>query len=348
MGSLFPWSAAVVVVMALAFLTAAGAQEVAGFARNLRDFPNADGKPPDGLDNGVDDTAAMRAALAAGPGVVRIGPGHYRLGDVTIPADVTVKGTGRGTVIHKGGATTIFRQDKGNGWILRDMVLDGGAEGDWKERKDLGETGVLVASSIGWEISGLVVRNVSGAGVQMKWAYSSSPWKTNGTIMNVQAMGSYVGLRFDERSEYINASALGCWENVIGCVIHGGNIKITNSNFNSNLTGIFIEDKDNGSHGSITNCLVNHNVEYSLRCASVVNGMSVDACCFFSGTMLIENCQGVSVTSGIISCPVKVAGKGVNRIAGNYVISGSLTRQSPESAIVQDNFTAGGPWEMNQ
>ena len=348
MSSVFPWSMAVVVVIALAVLSSAGAQEVPAFARNLRDFPNADGKPPDGLDNGADDTGAMRAALGAGPGVVRIGPGHYRFGDVTIPAGVTVKGAGRGTVIHKSDAETIFRQDKSNNWILRDMVLDGGAEGDWKERKDLGETCILVKSSIEWEISGIVVRSVSGAGIQMTGVYSSSPWKTNGTILNVQATGSYAGVRFDERAEYINASALGCWENVIGLVIHGGNIKVTNSNFNSNLTGVLIEDKSNGSHGSITNCLVNHNLEYSLRCRNVTNGMPVDACCFFGGTMLIEDCVGVSVTSGIISCPVKITGKGVNRIAGNYVISGSLTLQSPESAIVQDNFTSAGPWDMNR
>jgi len=348
MGSVFPWSVTVVVVMALAVLASAGAQQAPAFARNLRDFPNADGEPPDGLDNGVDDTVAMRAALDAGPGVVRIGPGHYRFGDVTIPAEVTVVGAGRGTVVHKSGAKTIFRQDKGNGWILRDMVLDGGAEGDWKERQDLGESGILAKSSTEWEISGVVVRNVSGAGIQMTSVYSSGPWKTNGTIMNVQATGNYAGVRFDERAEYINVSALGCWENVVGLVIHGGNIKVTNSNFNSNLTGILIEDKSNGSHGSITNCLVNHNVEYSLRCRNVTNGMPVDACCFFGGTMLIENCKGVSVTSGIISCPVKVTGKSVNRIADNYVISGSLTLESPESTIVQDNFTAAGAWDMNR
>jgi len=343
MSSVFPCSMAVVVVMALALVSSAGAQETPAFARDLRDFPNADDKPPDGQDNGADDTAAMRAALDAGPGLVRIGPGHYRFGDVTIPAGVTVQGAGRGTVIHKTGADTIFRQDKGNGWILRDLVLDGGAEGDWKERKDLGEAGILVKSSIEWEISGIVVRNVSGAGIQMTWVYTSSPWKTNGTILNVQATGSYAGIRFDERAEYINASALGCWDNVIGLVIHGGNIKVTNSNFNSNRTGVLIEDKDNGSHGSITNCLVNHNLEYSLRCRNVTNGMPVDACCFFDGTMLIEDSTGVSVTSGIISCPVKVTGKGVNRIAGNYVIPKDRAFDVSDSTIVQDNFSAEGP-----
>ena len=348
MGSVFPWSVTVVVVMALVLLSAAGAQEAPVFSRNLRDFPNAGGDPPDGLDNDVDDTVAMRAALAAGPGLVRIGPGHYRFGDVTIPAGVTVVGTGRGTVVHKSDAKTIFRQDKNNNWILRDLVFDGGAEGVWKERKDLGESAILVKSSIEWEISGVVVRNVSGAGIQMTGVYSSSPWKTNGTIANVQATGCYAGVRFDERAEYINASALGCWENVIGLVIHGGNVKVTNSNFNSNLTGVLIEDKSNGSHGSITNCLVNHNLKYSLHCRNVTNGMPVNACCFFGGTMLIENCKGVTVTSGIISCPVKVTGKSVNRIADNYIISGSLTLESPESAIVQGNFTADGPWRENE
>jgi len=343
MESAFSWIFLVAIAIAFLSMASAGAQDALAPVRNLTDYPNADGSLPDGLDNGVDDTSAVDAALAVGPGVVRIPAGHFRFADVTIPPDVTLIGAGRGTVIHKGDAATIFRQDTGSRWILRDMVLHGGAEGDWKEREDLGHSGVFVKGSTEWEISGLVVRNTSGAGIRMLWVYSASPWKTNGTVLNVQAVGNYVGIRFDERAEYINASALGCWENVIGCVIHGGNVKITNSNFNSNLTGLLIDDKSNGSHGSITNCLINHNLEYSLVCRNVANGMLIDACCFFDGTMLIEDCVGVSVTSGIISCPVKVTGDRANRIADNYVIPKGRVFDVSPSTIVQNNFTADGP-----
>ena len=346
MESAFSWIFLVAIAVACLSMASAGAEHPPGVVRNLSDYPNADGSPPDGLDNAIDDTPAVAAALAAGPGVVRMPAGHFRFGDVTVPVDVILIGAGRGTVVHKTDADTIFRQESVNNWILRDMVLDGGAEGDWKEREDLGQSAVLVKGAIEWEISGLVVRNVSGAGIQMMGVYSSGPWKTNGTIINVQAFRNYAGLRFDERAEYINASALGCWENVIGCVIHGGNIKVTNSNLNSNLTGLFVEDKSNGSHGSVTNCLINHNVEMSLHCRNVGNGMIIDSCCFFDGTMLIEDCVGVSVTSGIIACPVKVAGDRANRIADNFLIGPSFD-VSP-STIVQNNFASDGPSNVNR
>jgi len=131
-------------------------------------------------------------------------------------------------------------------------------------------------------------------------------------------------------------------------VIHGGNIKVTNSNFNSNLTGMLIEDKDNGSHGSITNCLLNHNYLHSLHCRNAENGMIVNACCFFYATMLIENSKGVNITSSQIGCNVTVAGEGVNRIAGNNLHVGKFTREFSPDTILQDNFTPDRSWERNR
>ncbi len=311
-----------------------------GIARDLRDFTNADGKIPDGLDNEIDDTRAMKSALSVGPGIVRIPPGHFCFGDVEIPSDVLVVGSGRATVVHSNGAEVIFRQEKRNRWILRDMVLDGGAEGDWKQRKDLGQSGISMEHSTEWEISGLVIRNMNGAGVEISFVYSAAPWKNNGTIINVQATGNFAGIRFGKRAEYINSTALGCYENVNGCIIHGGNISITNSNFTSNFTGILMEDKENGSHGSITNCLVNHNLKYAVLCRGVRNGMVINSCCFFGGTLLIQDSEGVNVTSCIIACHVKVTGENTNRIAGNHIRGdkGAFTYEFEPSTIVQDNF----------
>ena len=316
--------------------------------RDVADYRNADGLPPDGVDNGTDETSAVTAALRDGPGCVRIGPGCYRFGDVTVPAGVTFMGSGRATVITSNGAGRILSQENVNEWRVRDMLFDGEASGPWAEREDLGQCGICVKGSVEWEISGVVIRNVSGAGIQLESVYSASPFRSNGTLLNIQATGCYAGIRFDRRAEYINAGTLGCWENEFGCVIHGGNTKITNSNFNSNLTGLFIEDKDNGSHGSISNCLVNHNLQHSLHCRNAANGMLIDGCCFFGGTMDIQDCAGINLTSSIICCPVTVGGVHACRVSGNYVIPRDLAFTFSESTLVQTNFTADGPWEMNR
>src|SRR5262249_34014063 len=60
--------------------------------RLLSAHANDDGSRAEGKDSKQDDTSALRKALAEGPGVVRIGSGFYRWGDVEIPAGVTVVG----------------------------------------------------------------------------------------------------------------------------------------------------------------------------------------------------------------------------------------------------------------
>lgn len=323
-------------------------KHVSEVRRTLRNYTNADGAAPDGLANGSDDTVALQAAMAGGPGVVETGPGFFRCGDVTIPAGVTLVGAGRATVIRSNGAKRIFSQEKVNEWRLRDLTLDGEAEGDWRKRKDESRNGVFVTACGDFEISGIEARNFNGAGVQLTWIYTASPFRTNANLFNIMAVGNYAGIRFDERAEYMNASMLGCHANVFGCVIHAGNVKITNSNFTSNLTGVYIEDKDNGSHGSISNCLINHNERYSLHCREVRNGMVIGDCCFFDGDMLLENCVGVNVSSGILSCSITSAGSGTNRIAGNFVIPEKNGRwEFSEATIVRDNFTRAGPWDQN-
>src|SRR5262249_51452952 len=78
--------------------------------RFLSDYANDDGSRPDGSDGKRDDTTALNKALADGPGVVRLGRGYYRLGDIQIPENVTLQGQGKATVIRSNGASSIFRQ----------------------------------------------------------------------------------------------------------------------------------------------------------------------------------------------------------------------------------------------
>ena len=253
--------------------------------RDLGDYTNADGRPPDGRDNDIDDTPAIRKALADGPGVVRVGPGAYRWGDVAVPTGVTLIGSGPATVVRSSGPKRIFVQDGVSDWGIRELVLDGEAKGDWKERKDAGQAGIFVRACLGYTIVGVTARNFAGAGVQLMHTagLGTNGWCSRANLDRITATGNYVGVRFDERGEYINATNLSCQNNVVGCIIHAGNVKVAASNFCSNLTGIFIEDKDNGSHGAISNCLVNHNHRLALHCRGVGYGMAIDNCCFLRG-----------------------------------------------------------------
>ena len=315
--------------------------------RNLSAYRNDDNRAPDGRDTDVDDTTAMRRALEAGPGVVAIDPGFYRFGEVTIPEGVTVQGAGMGTVLRSSGPKRIFLQSEVFRWAIRDLLFDGEAEGDWQDRQDLGESGVWIWQCKAYEIAGVRFQNFSGAGLHISWNAQPGPggWCDGGNLDRITAEGNTIGVYFDERAEYMNATQLSCYRNGIGCAIHAGNTKIAASNFCCNRTGLYIEDKDNGPHGAISNCLINHNLDLALHCKAVERGMSVDNCCFFCGRLLIEHSCGVNITSGTLSCDVEVRGERVNRIAGNYIIPREYTFNFSPATIVQNNFTDEGPWE---
>jgi hypothetical protein len=314
--------------------------------RLLTDYTNADGRAPNGQDDATDDTAAFRQALAAGPGVVRLGPGFCRLGDVTIPSGVILAGAGQATVLRGNGAGSVISQDGVAGWAIRDLVVDGEAEGDWHDRCDHGRTGIRVNGCLDYEVASVSVRNFDGAGLCISWTAALGPggWNSRSNLTRITASGNWIGIRFEERGEYVNASQLSCQNNVTGCVVYAGNVKLTGRNITSNIDGILVEDKDNGSHGAFSNCLVNHNERHALVCRRARNGMSIDNCCFFAGGILLEDCAGINITSGTISCPVSVTGSAANRIAGNYVIPDQATFQCSPATIVDGNFSAAGPW----
>ena len=190
-----------------------GAQTIANpIARSPADYRNPDGRAPDGLASDADDTAALKAALAEGPGVVFVPAGSYRFGDVTVPAGVTLAGSGRGTEVRLArGANSVFRQNGVSDWRLRDMLLDGGADASaWPTREDLGENGVELRGCTGFELSGLAVHNFSGAGIQIAHT-AASPycrWATAGHMFNIAA-GKAGGT--DARPAGIAADACSLW-----------------------------------------------------------------------------------------------------------------------------------------
>ena len=315
-------------------------------ARQLGDYTNQDGTAPEGEDNDRDDTVALRKALDAGPGIVYVGPGHYRWGNVTVPSGVSVVGARGATVVRSSGPKCIFVQ-KGPEWTIRDLVLDGETAGDWRKRKDDGRSGIFAARCRHFEIVGVTVRNFNGAGIQLTHTAVGTFFDA-GKLERITATGNYVGIRFDERAEYITAAQLSCNHNVAGCVIHAGNISIHNSNFSDNTDGLVIEDKDNGSHGTISGCLMNHNARYALLARDIRNGMTINGCCFFYGSIRLENSVGVQISSGLISCPIEAIGAGSNRIAENYIIPRKWQFRFSPSTIVIDNFTENGSWDKNR
>jgi hypothetical protein len=299
---------------------------------------------------GGDVTAELQTLLDRGPGMVGLGPGEYRCAGLRIPSGVVLCGQGPATVLCRGDGPCVVAQTEVGSWGLRDLAIDGGAAGEWAAREDHGEAGLRVHRCWGYEVTGVAVHSVRGAGIEVAATPLTSgraPFCNGGNLDRVTVQGCHAGVRFGERGEYLNVTALSAYENVTGVVIHAGNVKLAASNVCSNTDGIVIADRENGSHGAIANCLVNHNRRHALWCCGVRSGMTVSNCCFFYGDIVIEDSTGVTIAASEICCNLHTVGGGANAVTGNYVIPhpgicerfdiGSTTR-------LTGNYTADGPW----
>lgn len=313
--------------------------------RWLVEYQNDDGTTPDGQNALRDDSTALQRALDAGPGVVRIGPGTYQINAVSIPSNIELIGSGPSTMLQTRERRPVFNQQGQTGWRLRDVSLKGSTSGDWQKRTDQGAHGIVIDGGWDYEVSGVTIEDFDGAGIQIGHTNNQAAgYAAGGVLTRVTAKENFVGVRFDTRAEYITASHLHCHHNVTGMVVHAGNTNLSNSNIGENIDGLVISDHENGSHGSVTGCLINHNQRYALWANEVRNGMAITNSCFFYGTIKLEKSCGVTISSGLISASISVAGEEFNRISENHIIPLDWTFAVSPSTICEGNYTKAGPW----
>jgi hypothetical protein len=327
-----------------------GDQIPASAERCLLAYLSADGRPPSGLDDSVDDGPAIQAAIAQGPGVIRIPPGFYRWSDVRVPAGVTVIGAADdGRVRACNDHHAIFDQSGVGNWSIRDLVLDGEAQEPWRQRRNLGRVGLNIRCSWAFTATGLTVRDFSGQAVCVSQTrLDNAAFCNGGVIDRLTAVGNAVGVCFEQRGEYVTLTNSHLMRNTTGCIIHAGNVKITQCNIGSNLDGIVIADKENGSHGVIGNCLINHNERYALDCAGVTNGMTINACGIFYGEIRLRDCQGVQIANCQVYCPVKITGDHANGFVDNIITENDFEYAFCEATVVRGNMTSTGDWRLNR
>lgn len=316
------------------------------WARNLSAYKCDDGTTPDGTNKNHDDTSALKAALADGPGMVRINPGYYRFGNVTIPAKVIVVGAGPATIIRSNGEKIIFRQNGVGEWGLKDLLLDGESDKPTYETPDNGKQGLTVNKCHAFTINEVIVCKFEGKAVEFSGTdLAAAAFCNGGTISGLTAYGNYAGLAFSRRAEYMTATQVKSYKNVFGCIINGGNNSIGESHFCENDCGILLKDEDNGSHGSVNSCLINHNRRYAICATNVLNGHNFIGCNIFYGAVELSNCKGIKISSGSLGCPLSVSGEHANQISGNYIVENLLKPCNlGKAVIVKDNFTDKGPW----
>ena len=300
---------------------------------------------PENFASNDDCTPFIRNALADGTGILYIESGIYRLNDVTIPDNIILQGAGANTVLKSAGGMTIFKQNGKSNWSIRDLMIDGEAE---RTPVDLKFTAIDIDNCWGYDISSVSVFRCNGIGIdicQTPLDKDCAAFCNGGNLSKIALHNNFIGIRFDKRAEYISALQLNVYNNVTGCIIHAGNVKISASNFCENIDGILIEDKENGSHGSISNCLINHNKRYAIEARRVLAGMAITGCCFYYGAIKVTDCVGINISNGQISCDVQINGAGENQLVNNFVTPDSWKFKFSYSTLLTGNFSKNGLWK---
>ena len=219
-----------------------------------------------------DDTQAFIKALGTGKAIF-IG------GSVKITSTLNINSCptiyGNGTIITDID-TTLLNINK-EGFVLEGITLK-------HEDKKVSSIGIYVNGKNRIKISNVTI---DGFDIGIKTGRKITPYD-QGIIVNSNIINCNTGLHFMERSEYFTVGNCNINSNEIGLDIIGGNININGCNITSNKTNaIIIGNGDNGGHGVITGCQINHNGEIVLN--NVPNGYTITGNNIFDSNITIQN-----------------------------------------------------------
>lgn len=303
---------------------------------------------PENYSPEMDCTEYFCQALKETKGILHITPGVYLVNDIEIPDDTILEGEGNTTVIKSAGSNTIFRLKGKKGWSIRNLKIEGTIAD--KSPENSGFKAISIESCWSFDIARVSICNCDGIGIDIletPLTKEKAAYCDGGNLSQITLKNNFTGIRFDQHAEYINAIQINAYNNVTGCIIHAGNVKIANSNFCNNYNGMLIKDKPNGSHGSISNCLFNHNENCALKAVDIRYGMAISGCCFYYGKIEFDNCRGVNISNGQISCDIAITGNAKNQIINNYIIPENWNFKIAEPTLLSGNFTDNDTWQPN-
>lgn len=205
------------------------------------------------------------------------------------------------TLIYTGAANAI---EAAYGCTIETLGLKGTAV-DIEISSDTGKNGIYVTGESSDALEGLRIRNCllsSFGGSAIKALNTGYP--TRGFMLDsCRIRNCWAGINLDQKTEYwkiSNVISTGCY---YGIIDNGGNNLISNSGFDSNTVGMWIDDvsgsHSNNTHGSISNCSFNHNTQAALVTTGtganlLESGMVFTGCQFWFSGLNIDHAYGFS------------------------------------------------------
>jgi hypothetical protein len=254
--------------------------------------------------------------------------GTFEAVSLLIPPGVTLSGQGvQRTVIRAAERwKPVFEQENTDGWQIEGLSIVGNDSSSQRENTSYG---IRVNGSRGFKIQNLEASGFSEAAVLIQ---DTRPGETGifegGLIDGVTLHDNGTGLILGRQAEYVVAHNVTVSRNKVGILINGGNNRVTNSSIITNQDGFIIQDITNGSHGLISNSMINHNERFAFQFKGVRNGMLVQGNNVFYGTISIDDSsQGVQLLGNIISSNIEVAGTLPNSVINNVLVNDGEPRR---------------------
>lgn len=282
--------------------------------------------------DGADVTADIAAMLTKSK-VCRLGAGDFYVSGIDMPSGTQLIGSGPATrVILKSDVAEGYAIHPWTNCSIKDLTIAGGSttileapaqrhgilfEGNANGNADQIPTRV--------NIENVYIHGFSGGGITCSNTGYATTACLNAADCYIYNCSAGINIPYwAEFNRFTNVHVSGCW---YGAINNGGNNMFVNCGFSSNKMGMLQDNtgnkSPNNSHGSAVGCVFNHsgsNTGYGIKMINCANGFVFDGCQIFYSKILLDECQGVVVSStnfGHSNCDIEVNGGGAILFSGN-------------------------------
>lgn len=310
-------------------------------------------------ETGKTDMTGAIMSMLNDTGYCHLGEGiFYVSGSINMPADSTLVGCGRNTIIRLLQSTSsgyCIKMEAGNtisnvlisgAYSTLNVSTQGSRCGILFQANDDGQEGSTSYSTKFCMLNNTWIENFSDSGIK---CHNTSRSVNRGIYAtNTYIATCFVGLNIDYRSEFHKFVNLCTYACNYGCINNGGNNNFTSCTFHASNVGFYIDGSQaNAAHGTMSNCTFCHigsNNGIAFKADDIESGYIVSNCQFWYNSIVITNCRGVLFngcefgrgidSDGSVSASINITG-------GQLVMFGScifhLDAQRPPKITILDN-----------
>jgi hypothetical protein len=278
----------------------------------------------------TDDSATWQAAIDSGSRVIDARGLNCKISaTVNLASNQVILMQGTEITIAGTAFTCFSAVSKTNGALIGPFRITG----DLVTNPGTGvsSAGILLQDCSHYRIDMPTVRKVKGYGILIKPGASTRS-RADGNIITSPVVRENVWGMQDEPgsgAEYCTVIDVHATQNAqAGIVTAAGNIIWLGGHCVDNLLdGVRVQNGSNHAHGIVSAMNINHNPQYNIHCASVLNGQSFEGCHIYAnnasaqGAIFLETSEGIRISGGILDCQIynyKDGSSGINVIDGCY------------------------------